>query len=49
VTRGFGDTTAVVGKIRGKIDDNAVMLRSAMDALSLQEETDLPFASCIRE
>ena len=47
VTRGFGDTTSVVGKIRGKIDDNAVMLRSAMDALSLQEETDLPFASCI--
>ncbi|HOM96700.1 MAG TPA: M20/M25/M40 family metallo-hydrolase, partial [Acetomicrobium sp.] len=47
ITQAFGDTTAVVGKLKGKNDTNAIMLRSPMDALPLQEETDLPFASCI--
>ena len=47
IAQAFGDTTAVVGKLKGKDDANSIMLRSPMDALPLQEETDLPFASCI--
>ena len=47
VTQAFGETTAVIGKISGKREGRAIMIRCPMDALPLQEETDLTFASCI--
>jgi len=47
VTQAFGETTAVIGKISGKREESAIMIRCPMDALPLQEETDLTFASCI--
>ncbi|MGC9373088.1 MAG: M20 metallopeptidase family protein [Thermovirgaceae bacterium] len=46
VVRGLGTATSVVGVLRKDIDSPALVLRADMDALAVQEETDLPFASC---
>ncbi|MCF7935847.1 MAG: amidohydrolase [Synergistales bacterium] len=48
VTHGVeGAPTAVIGVLRGDIPGKALMLRADMDALALEEETGLPFASCM--
>jgi len=47
VTTGLGTSTSVVGLLRGDLRKPALMLRSDMDALALEEGTDLPFASCM--
>ncbi|MDK2846444.1 MAG: hypothetical protein PWR18_1046 [Synergistales bacterium] len=46
VVRGLGTGTSVIGVLRKDIDKPALVLRADMDALAVQEETDLPFASC---
>jgi len=47
VVRGIGSPTSVVGVIRGDLDAPALVIRSEMDALPLEEETGLPFSSCM--
>ena len=47
VVTGFGVPTAVLGVLRGDLPGPALALRAEMDALALEEETGLPFASCI--
>ena len=47
VVTGFGVPTAVLGVLRGDLPGPAVALRAEMDALALEEETGLSFASCI--
>lgn len=47
VTQGFGVPTAVVGVLGEGLPGGATMLRADMDALALEEETGLPFSSCI--
>lgn len=46
VTRGIAGT-GVVGIINGKTPGKTIALRADMDALPLQEETDLPFKSLV--
>lgn len=46
VVRGLGTPTSVIGVLRKDIDRPALVLRADMDALAVQEETDLPFSSC---
>nr|WP_040825530.1 M20 family metallopeptidase [Thermanaerovibrio velox] len=47
VFTGFGTPTSVIGVLRGDIDRPALVLRAEMDALPLEEETGLPFSSCM--
>ncbi|WP_297447072.1 amidohydrolase [Desulfurobacterium sp.] len=47
VIENFGDTTAVVGLIKGN-GDKTVALRADMDALPIGEETGKPYASKIK-
>ena len=47
VVKGFGCPTSVVGVIRGDLPGKALMIRAEMDALALDEETGVPFSSCI--
>jgi metal-dependent amidase/aminoacylase/carboxypeptidase family protein len=47
VFRSFGVSTAVVGVLGEEKPGPGVMLRAGMDALALDEETGLPYASCI--
>lgn len=46
VVRGLGAATSVIGVLRYDIKSPALVLRADMDALAVQEETDLSFASC---
>jgi len=46
VVRGLGAATSVIGVLRNDIERPALVLRADMDALAVQEETDLSFASC---
>ena len=45
--KGFGCPTSVVGLIGGDLPGKALMIRAEMDALALDEETGVPFSSCI--
>ncbi len=47
VYRSFGVATSVVAVLGEDLPGPALMLRCGMDALALEEETGLPFASCI--
>lgn len=47
VVKGFGCPTSVVGVIGGELPGKALMIRAEMDALALDEETGVPFSSCI--
>ena len=47
VHRGFGTPTSVIGVLRNDLPGPALMLRADMDALAMEEETGLPFGSCI--
>ena len=47
VHRGFGTPTSVIGVLRNDLPGPALMLRADMDALAMDEETGLPFGSCI--
>ncbi len=47
VHRSFGVATAVVALLGEDLPGPALLLRCGMDALALDEETGLPFASCI--
>lgn len=47
VIKGFGCPTSVVAVIRGDLPGKALMIRAEMDALALDEETGVPFSSCI--
>jgi amidohydrolase len=47
VHRSFGVATAVLAVLGEDLPGPALMLRCGMDALALDEETGLPFASCI--
>lgn len=47
VHRGFGTPTSVIGVMGEDLPGPAVMLRADMDALAMEEETGLPFGSCI--
>lgn len=46
VVCGFGTSTCVLGILRGDIQEPAIVLRADIDALSVEEESGLPFASC---
>lgn len=46
VIRGFGTPTCVIGILREDIQAPAITLRADIDALAVQEESGLPFASC---
>ncbi len=46
VIRGFGAPTCVLGILREDIDAPALTLRADIDALAIEEESGLPFASC---
>jgi len=46
VIRGFGAPTTVIGILREDIDARAITLRADIDALAIEEESGLPFASC---
>ena len=47
VIRGFGVPTSVIGVIGQGLPGPAVAIRAEMDAMSMQEETGLSFASCM--
>lgn len=47
VHRSFGVATAVVALLGEDLPGPALLLRCGMDALALDEETGLPFSSCI--
>ena len=47
VTTGFATPTCVVGVLGGDKPGPAIALRACMDALAVEEETGLPFASCM--
>lgn len=47
VITGFAVTTCVIGILRDDLDGPALVLRSCMDAVELDEMTGVPFASCI--
>lgn len=47
VFRSFGVSTAVVGVLGEENPGPGIMLRAGMDALALEEQTGLPYASCI--
>ncbi len=47
VIKGFGASTSVVGILRGDLPGPALVLRADMDALALDEETGLPYSSCM--
>jgi amidohydrolase len=47
VVQGFAMETCVIGVIRGDLEGPAIVLRTCIDALGIEEETGLPFASCI--
>lgn len=44
-TQTFSDYTGCIGTIRGKMPGKTVMLRADIDALPIEEKTELPFAS----
>lgn len=46
VLRGFGSPTCVIGILREDIQAPAITLRADIDALAVEEESGLPFASC---
>ena len=47
VTCGLGSQTSVVGVLGADIPGPALMLRATMDAVAADEQTGLPFSSCI--
>lgn len=47
VTAGFAMPTSVIGVIGGDIPGPALMLRATMDAVAADEQTGLPFSSCM--
>ena len=47
VVSGFAIPTAVIGILRSDLPGPARMLRSCMDAIAVEEETGLPFSSCM--
>ena len=47
VTTGFAIQTAVVGVLGADIPGPALMLRATMDATAAEEQTGLPFSSCM--
>ena len=47
VVKGFGTPTSVVGILRGDLPGPGFVLRADMDALALDEETGLPYSSCM--
>ena len=47
VVSGFAIPTAVIGILRSDLPGPAIMLRSCMDAIAVEEETGLPFSSCM--
>ena len=47
VVKGFGCPTSVIGVIGGDLPGKTLMIRAEMDALALDEETGVPFSSCI--
>lgn len=46
VVRSFGSPTCVIGILRDDIQAPAVTLRADIDALAVEEQSGLPFASC---
>ncbi|MDO9507994.1 MAG: M20 family metallopeptidase [Thermovirgaceae bacterium] len=46
VVRGFGSPTCVIGILGNDIEAPAITLRADIDALAIDEESGLPFASC---
>lgn len=46
VVRSFGTPTCVMGILREDIQVPAIVLRADIDALAVEEESGLPFASC---
>ncbi len=47
VTCGFAAQTSVVGVLGADLPGQALMLRATMDAIAADEQTGLPFSSCI--
>lgn len=47
IVKGFGCPTSVVGLIGGDLPGKVLTIRAEMDALALDEETGVPFSSCI--
>ncbi|MFA0887683.1 MAG: M20 family metallopeptidase [Synergistales bacterium] len=47
VVKGFGCPTSVVAVIGADLPGKSLMIRAEMDALALDEETGVPFSSCI--
>ncbi|HOO62860.1 MAG TPA: M20 family metallopeptidase [Synergistaceae bacterium] len=47
VIKGFGTPTSVLGILGKNLPGPAFVLRADMDALALEEETDLPYSSCM--
>ncbi len=47
VVSGFAIPTSVIGVLGGDLPGPALLLRSCMDALAVEEETGLPFSSCM--
>ena len=47
IVKGFGCPTSVVGLIGGDLPGKVLAIRAEMDALALDEETGVPFSSCI--
>ena len=47
VTSGFAIQTSVIGVLGSDIPGPALMLRATMDATAAEEQTGLPFSSCM--
>lgn len=47
VVSGFAIPTAVIGILGNDLPGPAILLRSCMDAIAVEEETGLPFSSCM--
>ena len=47
VTTGFAIQTSVIGVLGAEIPGPALMLRATMDATAAEEQTGLPFSSCM--